>query len=267
MIATEILIRLGCALLGVWGALHSLQWLADLRHWRDGTALGWDLQRLRKSRLLRSQVVGWLYGQRGLRALAIALLFTAAALLVLPLMLATTALLAVFFVLVFVLAQRASADGADKIAMAVASGLCLQSLGLAIASDRLVLAGALWTGGQLTLAYFASGASKLILAEWRNGTAPKQALTSHSWGQQWIAVLVDKPGISVALAWLIMGVETLFPLALFAPTPLLYAALGCMFLLHLMIAIVMGLNTYPWAFLAAYPSVLFLGQWLALHQL
>ncbi len=263
MIATELLIRCSCALLGLWGVLHALQWFADLRHWRDGSALGWDLQRLRKSRALRSSTVAVIYGDSGLPVLIAGLLMASLGLLVLPLMLLTLALLAVFLLAVLALAQRSFADGADKMAMAVASGALLQNMGLAVGSDQLVLAGCLWTGGQLTLAYFAAGASKLLLAGWQNGTVPRQALRSYAWGQPWTAALVSKTGASLVLGWLIMGSETLFPLALFAPAPVLYVALAGMFLLHLTIAAVMGLNTYPWAFLAAYPSVLFLGQWLA----
>lgn len=264
MIATELLIRCSCALLGLWGMLHALQWFADLPRWRDGTALGWDLQRLRKSPFLRSHAVAWIFGDGGLQALVAGLLFASAALLVLPLMVLTIPLLAVFLLLVVALAQRSFTDGADKIVIVVASGALLQSAGLAVGSDQLVLAGGLWTGGQLALGYFAAGASKVLLAGWRNGAVLRQVLTSYAWGRPWTAALVSKTGASLVLGWLIMGIETLFPLALFAPAPVLYGALAGMFLLHLAIAVVMGLNTYPWAFLAAYPSALFLGQCVAM---
>jgi hypothetical protein len=267
MIATEQLIRASCVLLAVWGVLHALQWLADLRYWRDGTALGWDLQRLRKSRVLRFGPVSWTNGQAGLRVLVISLLAVSIGLFCLPLTSAAIPMLLLFHVLVLVLAQRGGTDGADKIALVVSGGTLLQCIGLAAASDRLVLAGGLWAGGQLALAYFAAGASKLTLAEWRSGDAPRRALSSSSFGQNWTAALTAQPANARSLAWLIMSVEILFPLALFAPFPWLCLILAGFFLFHFAIAVVMGLNTYPWAFLAAYPSVLFLSQQLAARSL
>lgn len=264
MIETELLIRATCMLLGLWGVLHSFQWLVNLPNWRAGTALGWDLQSLRQSSLLRSPFAVRLFDEAGLRVIAVMLLFLSAALPVAPIMTAGIVLLALFFVAVLILGQRAFADGGDKIVMATASGTTLQIVGLVVHSDRMVLAGALWTGGQLILSYFASGASKLMLANWRNGTVPKQALTSYAWGQSWTAAPVGKSGVALALAWAIMAAEILFPLALLLPAPWLYAALAAMFLLHLVIAAAMGLNSYPWAFLTAYPSVILLSQRLAL---
>lgn len=263
MIEPELLIRATCSLLGLWGVLHAVQWLVDLPNWRAGTALGWDLQSLRQSTWLRSPFAAKLFDGTGLRVIAATLLLLSAALLVLPIMTASVVLLTLFFAAVLLLGQRAFADGGDKIVMTTASGTALQILGLVAHSDRLVLAGALWAGGQLALSYFASGASKLMLANWRNGTIPKQALTSYAWGQSWTAAPVGKSGIGLALAWAIMAAEILFPLALLLPAPWIYVALVIMFLLHLVIAAAMGINSYPWAFLAAYPSAVLLSQRLA----
>jgi hypothetical protein len=262
MIGPELVVRASCALLALWGLLNGLQWLTDLRNWRDGGALGWELQRLRRPRILRSRLLGWAYGATGLHIMAFCLLAVSAGLLILPLSGATTPLLLAFLLLVFGLAQRAGADGADKMALVVAAGTLLQCIGLAAGSDRLFLAGTLWSGGQLTLAYFTAGAAKLTLAGWRSGQVPRRVLSSYTYGQGWTAVLTAKPAIALGLAWLIMGVEVLFPLALFAPLPWLCVVLAGFFLFHLAIALAMGLNTYPWAFIAAYPSVLLLAQHL-----
>jgi hypothetical protein len=56
--------------------------------------------------------------------------------------------------------------------------------------------------------------------------------------------------------------EVLFPFALLLPPEGLAAVLGLFLLFHLTIAAAMGLNTYPLAFVAAYPATLMLGQWL-----
>jgi hypothetical protein len=238
--------------------LNAAQWLADRRYWADDMALGWDLQALRRGRLWQLPVTGLIYRSSGLAGLtlllALASLMLIAGFAIVPLTL--------FLIATTLLAQRAEADGADKLAQVVAAGLLLQAIGLASDNYTLKLAGALWVGGQLTLAYFAAGASKLLLAPWRNGEALQAALSSSMWGNGWSARLVENRGMALWLSWAIMLVEIAFPLTLLMPLPILCAALAVFFLFHMAIALVMGLNSYPWAFLAAYPSVILLSQWL-----
>lgn len=260
MIASEALLRASCGLLGLFGLLRGAQWLADLPRWAAGGALGWDLQGLRKGLKGRSVLLARAYGLAGLRILAILLMLDSALLLALPLGAITIALLAVALVLILLLAQRSIPDGSDKMATVVASGALLQVLGLQFGNHTLILAGALWTGGQLTIAYFAAGASKLVLADWRRGVAPRAALSSYMWGSKLSAWGVSKPGAAFVLGWTVMLLETLFPLALLLPAPWLMVVLAGFFLFHAVIALVMGLNTYPWAFLAAYPATIWLGQ-------
>lgn len=263
MMASDVVLRATCVLLGGWSLLHAAQWLADLQRWRAGQAGGWDLQGLRKGIKGRSALVAWLYGESGLAVLALLLGLAGLALAALPIGSISLPLLFATWLLILLLGQRALPDGAEKMAMVVASGAAFQALGLVLHNQTLVLAGALWTGGQLTIAYFAAGASKIMLANWRSGAAPRAALSSHMWGNRLSAWAVSLPGAAFLLAWGVMIAELLFPLALLLPTPALAAVLGGFFLFHAVIALVMGLNTYPLAFLAAYPSALWLGQWLS----
>ena len=57
------------------------------------------------------------------------------------------------------------------------------------------------------------------------------------------------------VGWAVIVFELLFPLALVAPNSLMFSlfAIGAIF--HLGNALVMGLNTFLWTFLAAYPAV------------
>ena len=262
MIASETLLRASCALLGLLGLLRGAQWLADLPRWAAGGALGWDLQGLRMGIKGRSTLLARLYAPTGLRILAILLMLDSALLLALPPGPISIALLAAAVALILLFGQRGIPDGADKMATVGASGALLQALGLLSGNHTLVLAGGLWTGGQLTIAYFAAGASKLVLADWRSGVAPRAALSSYMWGSKLSAWGVSRPGAAFVLGWTVMLLETLFPLALLLPTPGLMVVLAGFFLFHAMIALVMGLNSYPWAFLAAYPATIWLGQWL-----
>lgn len=254
----HIMLRITCALLGIWGLLIAAQWAVDLKSWRAGGAGGWDLQALRVSRLYRSAVLGRLFSDAGLKALVALLALSSLALLILSNLTA----IALFWLTTLLLNLRAGADGGDKMALVVASGSALQSLGLLTDEPMLHLAGVLWIGGQLTIAYATSGLSKLFLRPWRSGEALTKALSSYMWGHGWMASLLQKRGTARALAWAVILPELLFPLALFMPQSALLAILGLFFLFHWAIAWLMGINSYPWAFAAAYPSVLLLSEWL-----
>jgi hypothetical protein len=257
-----LLLRVTCVLLGFWGLVNAAQWFVDLHRWSDGRALGWDLQRLRWSRLYSAKILRSLYNPTGLSILAGIQITVSVALMVTPFSVATIALLGCFAGATILLAVRSGSDGADKMAVVVATGALLQSLGASLVEPQLVLAGVLWTGGQLTLAYFTSGASKLLLTPWRQGNALEAIFSSYTWGHRCLSAIVRHRGTLKLLAWLVMLLELAFPLALIAPFEWLCAILAGFFLFHMAIAVVMGLNHYPWAFLAAYPSVLLLGQWL-----
>lgn len=258
----HIMLRITCALLGIWGLLNAAQWAADLKSWRVGGAGGWDLQSLRASRVYRSALLAHLFSEAGLKSRIGFLAFSSTALLVVPLSWANLALIGIFWIMTLLLGLRAGADGGDKMALVVASGAFLQCLGLLTDQPTLHLAGVLWTGGQLTIAYATSGLSKLLLAPWRNGEALAKSLSSYMWGHGWLAKVVQRRGIAIILAWGVILPELLFPLALFAPQSVLLAIFGLFFLFHWAIAWAMGINSYPWAFAAAYPSVLMLSLWL-----
>ena len=71
------------------------------------------------------------------------------------------------------------------------------------------------------------------------------------------AVVHGRAGLCAAAAWFVIAFEVTFPLALvLGPTGVaVYAAVGALF--HVSNAVLMGLNTFVWAFVATYPAVLF----------
>jgi hypothetical protein len=260
LIAPDMMLRASCMLLGIWGVLSALQSFADARAWQTGRALGWDLQRLRSSRFYAAPIMARLYAPGMMQLLAFLKLAMAAVLIFTPNSMAIPFVLAALWAVSALLALRGGGDGADKMALVVAAGAFLQSLGAEMDLPLLSTAGWLWAGGQLTIAYATSGISKLVLAPWRNGCAPREALSSFLYGHRFAHAALRNRAMASTLAWTIILTETLFPLALFAPLPILAGALAFFLLLHFAIAVIIGLNTYPWAFLAAYPSVLLLAR-------
>jgi hypothetical protein len=254
------LLRLTCLALALWSAMTGLHLLAEGRVWQTGQALGWELLGQRRSRFYRSALLARVYAALSVRGLGAVLLALAAGLAVAPIGIATPVLLALLMLFIVLLALRTLADGASKIALIGAGGALLIALGLLLALPKLVFTGVLWSGGQLTLAYCSTGLAKLAIPAWRDGSALRGALSSYQWGERRVAALLDRRGVALAAAWAVILLEALFPLALFAPAGVLAAALAAMFALHLAIAAVMGINTYPWAFLSTYPAVWALGE-------
>ena len=64
-------------------------------------------------------------------------------------------------------------------------------------------------------------------------------------------------GVGVALCWSVIVMETLFPLCLVVPQPWGWPFLGWGVAFHLLCAVIMGLNSFFWAFVATYPALLY----------
>lgn len=256
----ELVLDVTCRLLGAWAILTGAGWMVDAPRWATGGPLGRDLQRLRRSRLIQWRTFDILHASRGLALLGASRAALGLWLVLLPGH-ALIALVALGLVGA-VQAVHGSNDGADKVAMMVIAGGVLQAAGLAFNQPTLTLAGVLWIGGQLTLAYATSGWAKLRHGIWRDGTAIQSVLSTYMYGCGWAARAVRPNAAAKFLAWSVIGLEVLFPLALLLASGWLAAVLGLFLIFHLAIAAAMGLNTYPLAFAATYPSTLVLGQWL-----
>ncbi len=258
------MLSISCRVLGLWGLLFGLQWIADSAPWQPGRALGWELQRLRQSRLFLSRGLSFAFRPGAMRTLIVAQIVTSAILCFAPASPVTLPALAILAATVGLLILRAAADGADKMAMVVTCGLFLQFMGLFFRLPLLAFAGCLWVGGQLILCYATSGLAKLVLSDWRNGRVPQITLSSYVYGHRLTDRMMRRSGVAFVIAWAVILLESLFPLAMFAPLPVLAGVLILCFLLHVMIAFVMGLNSYPLAYISGYPSLLLLAK--ELHQ-
>lgn len=242
--------------IAIWSTIASLELVAVRRAFHPGQPLGTDLAALVRGRMIPRLLTSPLASPR---ALLLVPLLRLAAGLVLPFLaaggaavalvpiLATTALLSLV---------KGGSDGADKIALVACVAALAIALGLVIGDAWLCLAGVVWAAGQAGIAYVASGVAKLARPFWRSGAALAAAMTSYRSGHRLAAAVVRHRGAALALAWGVMLVEALFPLALVAPPAVCIALLAALAAFHSATAVVMGLNTYPWAFIATYPCVM-----------
>jgi hypothetical protein len=248
-----------CRFLGVWSLVSALQWLGSADRWRPGAALGWDLLSLRRSPVYRSSLLGWAYAPAPFRAICLTALVAGGTLLILDQPTARLCALVILGAASGLLAFRGVSDGADKMALVAIAGAALTAAGLIVGDRLLAMAGALWTGGQLTIAYATSGFSKVLLPGWRDGSIIRRSLSGYMFGHPLAHRLLRHSWLALTLGWAVILAELAFPFALLAPRSVLLAALALFGVFHLGTAVVMGLNTYVWAFLAAYPSAFVLG--------
>jgi Vitamin K-dependent gamma-carboxylase len=147
-------------------------------------------------------------------------------------------------------------DGSDQMSLITFVAVAIYKL---FPGDVHVAQASLWfIAIQGCLAYFVAGIAKVISPVWRSGEAVRRILGTRTYGSGKVASLVSgRDGVCVVLSWFLMLFECTFPLALaFGKTGFaVFAVLGIMF--HVTNAVIMGLNTFVWAFIATYPAILF----------
>ena len=147
-------------------------------------------------------------------------------------------------------------DGSDQMSLITFVSVAIYKL---FPGDVHVAQASLWfIAIQGCLSYFVAGIAKVISPVWRSGEAVRRILGTRTYGSRRSASLVSgRHGVCVALSWLVMLFECTFPLALaFGTTGFaVFAVLGIFF--HITNAVIMGLNTFVWAFVATYPAILF----------
>lgn len=248
-----------CPLLGLWCLLSTTEWISQLHLFGDRGLLSWRVLSLRSHWLYQSPLLEPVYHHRGV-AVMLALRLACAVAVIWPLQgWFRVAMLAAIVATgwLFKLRKWLSEDGSDQMGQVVATGTLLTALGLQWQDLLLSLAGTLLIAGQLTISYFLAGAAKLISLEWRSGRALIGIMGTEGFGHDFAArVASSSAWFSIAFCWLLILGETVFPAAVIGPGPVLEVFLAVFALFHVATALFMGLNTYVWAFLAAYPSVL-----------
>ena len=149
--------------------------------------------------------------------------------------------------------------GSDAMCFLVGGILVLAAL--PISSDALKQ-GALWyLAIQVCLSYFVAGIAKLKNPAWRDGSALKKYLLNSSYvvPESVIRSFKSTTPPYQLLSILIMVFEIFFPLAMIcASLSPWFLAAGLLF--HLANFWHFGLNRFFWAWLAAYPALLFCSQ-------
>lgn len=158
--------------------------------------------------------------------------------------------------------------GSDAMTVVVVLGLLIARLGPDVAKgDASTLwqrAGLGYIAAQLVLSYFLAGLAKLREPSWRTGTALPRLLAIDAYA---VPVSVRRAlsgaGLALCASWLVMLFECAFPAALLVGPVGCALLTACAMMFHLVNALTLGLNRFLWAWLAAYPALLFWSALLA----
>ncbi|MCC6438858.1 MAG: HTTM domain-containing protein [Acidimicrobiales bacterium] len=147
--------------------------------------------------------------------------------------------------------HRFGLDGSDQMISIVLVGIVVGSVVDDASAQNVTIA---FVTAQLVLSYVVAGVAKIISPEWRSGRAVLGISETRSYGsERTVRVLRRHRPLAVAMAWATMGFEVAAPLLLLGgpKAALVFLALGACF--HLSVAVTMGLNSFVFAFMAAYP--------------
>ncbi|MFN7982540.1 MAG: HTTM domain-containing protein [Vicinamibacterales bacterium] len=113
---------------------------------------------------------------------------------------------------------------------------------------------------QVLLSYVVAGVVKLVNPEWRDGRALRDVFLFSVYPvSESLRRWAGQPSALLVASWAIMLIEVAFPLAL-AHVMALKIALGVALAFHIGNACLFGLNRFVWAWVAAYPSLLWFQQ-------
>ncbi|MEA2633800.1 MAG: hypothetical protein QOH92_567 [Chloroflexota bacterium] len=125
-------------------------------------------------------------------------------------------------------------------------------------------AGLIFIAAQSCLAYLVSGVAKLVSPVWMRGDPLLGILSTKAYGSPFsVQMLLMAPRLRRVGGLAMVCFETCFPLCLALPLPALAIILVWGLLFHMSNAVIMGLNTFVWAFVATYPAICF--AWYLLH--
>ncbi|TFD72686.1 hypothetical protein [Cryobacterium gelidum] len=260
MLTIESAARITAVIVGIGILQGSLQLLLSLKEFGSSGLFDWNSRQI----LARSHGAssGWMVGHSGsvwLRIVVIARIVCSIALIIpfqsnlLYASYATIILLSSIFLAYQI---RYGKDGSNQISFIILAGLAFTFL--LPTSSPFQAVGLYFIAAQALLAYFAAGISKISNAQWRQGSALQSILNTATYGHSTAAaVLRRRPWLGGFVGWSVIVVEIIFPVAVVAPPGVLVALLFAGAMLHLGTAVLIGLDTFFWAFTATFPAIIF----------
>jgi hypothetical protein len=249
--------------------ISTLEWLANRRQLQPGGLFSWSVVSSREGVLSTNLGRRLLGSVLRYRPFCMVLLIRSLALSALPPVIwaGTQAWIVLCLCVIVVtsllmtLRSPFGMDGSDQMAVQVFGALLLGYS----AGSTLALEIAIWyIAIQAAFAYFVSGFAKALSPIWRRGDGTVfRIFNTRTYGYEPVArALLQRPQLTKYVDWSAFTVEMLFPLGIVFGLPIVVLFLLWGVTFHAMNALVMGLNSFFWAFVATYPAV----WYAALHR-
>jgi hypothetical protein len=258
-----------CAVLGIYFALSSAELLWRAKALDDGL-LAWRHGRLRNAALVRGAAGRCLNAVLAyppvisvivFRLLAGVLLMTGAVLSIPQSVRILGIVAAAASSMALSLRHAHGSDGADQFALISIVSLCVGSF-----SDTGTALALAFIAFQALLAYTTAGMAKLVSKKWRDGSGLLGLAQTHTYGTWWLADLFERyRSLPRILSWIVISAQLLMLPLFLAGRPYLLVGLAIGIGFHASMAIVMRLHTFVWAFLNAYPALLWVRAVIAAH--
>jgi hypothetical protein len=254
------------AIAALGSLISTLEWLANHRQLRRGGLFSWPVVRTRQAlvgRRLRTRVLDGLLEYRPfcgvltVRALVLAALPPLLAFAPRPAIVVDLGLV-VATTLLLNLRSPYGMDGSDQMSVQIFVPLLLAYAAGSTLALQIAVA---YIGVQAAFSYLASGAAKAVSPIWRSGNTVFRIFNTRTYGYEPAArLLLGRPRLTRVVDWSAFTIEMLFPIGLVAGLPVLILFLLWGVTFHAMNALVMGLNSFFWAFVATYPAVIYLAM-------
>lgn len=267
----KIITLITVSLLGIGSCIATLEWLANRSQWGPGGLLSFDVLSSRPPYVgphLTALVLRRVLSAPSFLAILYCRL---GALLILPVLVArghkgaTLIALGVIVVTNALIHMRSpfGLDGSDHMTTQIYGALfvCL------LVGGATFITWALWyIAAQSAFAYLTSGVAKVMSHQWRRGEATYRVFNTRTYGFEPVArVLRNHRRLARLLDWAAIAAETAFPLGLLVGFPFVLVFIFWGALFHFANAVIMGLNSFFWAFVATYPALLYAAAMLQIH--
>lgn len=249
--------------------ISSLESLRLREHYKDSGLFAWRIIRTKDGVLLRNPLmpffdhifaypnVLWIFAMRALACVALIPMVHHPAFFI---------ALCVFVSFTTILLSVRSGDGkngADQMAKMTFTAI---SLVLLSPHPWVWRCGLLFLSGQLSLAYCTSGYIRIREQTWRDGSALVTILRQHNYGNRWCWTKARQhPFLTQCASRSALLFECTFPLVFVLPIKFCLIFLGFGLVFHLLNAVVIGLNTFLFAFPAIYPAVIWTALFIHKH--
>jgi hypothetical protein len=149
-------------------------------------------------------------------------------------------------------------DGSDKLANLL--NVCLFFCVCAFPTPSIEKITLVFIAAQVVLAYFTGSVSKTFSRVWRNGTAMIGIFSTTRFGNAAMLRVLMGAGktAQVTGSWMIIMIQLALSVSILLPMNIFLILLGVGLVFHLLNNILFKLNRFVFAFLAAYPALIYI---------